>query len=510
MIIARLKAIGLISLLVLLFIKRSMAGAANTACVTSLVEDKPPCITVTKYVPDSGGSNVLKTTLVFVGKTTTNTSNEIVKEIDLPPGVVQSSSSFMAPAGIGMILLPGTNLDGMGPGILTSLQQSHLPNATISDTSPRIRPNVFIQGPAEGILTQPLIEIKGMSDQPLSGVSYDVVNGPQTLLHQRGYVTDEFYDEHLLRFTTNWFECLDVGLAPGTNEIFIHCNYLSGRRLTVKRSYILRLDLKTNAPTFQISWPTAARQISGEKVTIRGSVDDISAKVTGEITDNSQSKTIEGLVERNGRFWLEDVPLLAKTNHLKVTLTDVVGNASTTNLTLIKSEDRLVVNPVPLKQLWQMQVTVAGKVYPPNRAVWVNDRQATVQTNGQWMARGVPLAKDGVAVFDVLATPQSEQLPAMTITNFESNSEIKPAESVSIKTVYTPAGMILNATQPTYGSFKIQLTGTGGQNFILQDSTNLVDWAPVLTNLNSASQFDYYDTNFMAYGCRFFRILPIQ
>jgi hypothetical protein len=275
--------------------------------------------------------------------------------------------------------------------------------------------------------------------------------------------------------------------------------------------YVLRLDWKTNPPEFRIDWPDVDRQVCGDEITLRGSASDSCTTITGEITVGGQNKEIEGLVERNGRFWLERVPLLEKTNHIKITAKDLAGNASVTNFTIVKSEDIIKINPIPTEQLWQMQVTVTGKNSPPNRAVWVNGLKAIVQTNGEWLARGVPLAKaDGVAVFDVLAMPVSEQPPESTDQPETANPEIKPVESVSIKTAYAPAEIILNASQPAYGTFKIHLTGTDQQSFVLEDSINLVDWTPILTNLNSAATFDYYDTNVVMYGCRFFRVVPVR
>lgn len=508
-----LKAICLTSILGVVLKGVCIAGNTNTACQTSLAEDKPPCIEMTRYVPEAGGSNVLKTTLVFVGNIRTNANNEIIREVNLPPKLANQlppTAPFMAPSGATMILNPGTDIEGLGPAILNSIQRSHLPNATNRAWPPQQTPKIYTKGLAQGIVPQPFIAIKGMSDEPMLGVSYDIQNDKQTLTNLHGFVTDEFYDDQQRRFTTNWFECLDIHLAPGTNVILVHCHYLHGHRLTIKKTYVLRLDLKTNAPIFQVVWPVPGRPVSGEEVTLRGNTDDDNVTVTGEITDGNQNKMIEGLVERNGRFWLEHIPLLAKTNHIKITMTDVVGNSSITNLTIIKDEDKIVINPVPPEQLWQMQVTVTGNINPPNRTVWVNGLKANVQTNGEWMASGVPMTKDGVAVFDVLAMQLSEQPLELAAQNVETNSEIKPAESVSIRTAYSPTEIILNASQPTYGTFKIHLTGTGGQSFVLQDSTNLVNWAPILTNINSAAIFDYYDTNVVMYGCRFFRVVPVR
>lgn len=376
---------------------------------------------------------------------------------------------------------------------------------------PQSQPIVCIQNPAQSVVTEPIIQLKGMSDQPLLEVGYDVLNRAQMLTNQGGFISDDFYDEQLHRFTTNWFKCYDIFLAPGTNEIRIHCHYPSGHEVSLTNLFVLRLDLKTNAPIFRVNFPLGDRQISGNEVTVRGWVDDVSARVTAEVSGSGQGKTIAGKVERNGRFWLERIPLAAKTNHLKVTVTDIVGNHTATNLTLIRSDDKIVIDPVPEKQLHQIQVTVTGKISPPNRFVWVNGLPATVAADGQWTAKGVPLSKtDGVAIFDVTAAGESES-PGDSISPVaQGSSEVRPLESVSVKGTYAPTRILLNATQPTYGTFRVHLTGTAGQNFVLQASTNLVDWVPILTNLDATDTFDYYDTNAALYGCRFFRTVPIH
>jgi len=517
MLTVRLNAICLTSICSFVVMGMCMAADALNACQSSLAEDKPPCIEETKYVPEGDGSNVLRTTLVFIGTTSTNENGVVVNQIKLPPSSANSLPKmppFMAPAGASMLLQTKTDITGLGPGMLTSIRRLHYPYAATSIPTLPIRqhPALYTIGcPPQGIVTYPYIQIKGKSDEPMLGVTFDVLNDSKSVTKQRGFITDEFYDEHLLRFTTNYFQCFDIGMALGTNTILVHCFFANGVVGTIKKVYVLRLDWITNAPEFKIDWPDLDRQVCCGEITLRGSAGESCTTITGEIIIGDHSKMIEGLVECNGRFWLEHVPLLEKTNHIKITAKDLAGNASITNLTIVKSEDIIQINPVPTDQLWQMQVTVTGKISPSNRAVWVNGLKANVQTNGEWQARGVPLAKDdSVGVFDVLAIPLSEQPPDSTAKAVTTNSDIKPAESVSIRTAYSPAGIILNASQPTYGTFKIHLTGTDHQSFVLEDSINLADWTPILTNLNSTATFDYYDTNVVMYGCRFFRVVPIR
>jgi hypothetical protein len=45
---------------------------------------------------------------------------------------------------------------------------------------------------------------------------------------------------------------------------------------------------------------------------------------------------------------------------------------------------------------------------------------------------------------------------------------------------------------------------------VLMASTNLVNWTPILTNLDSSASFDFTDPNTANYSCRFFRVVPLQ
>jgi hypothetical protein len=207
---------------------------------------------------------------------------------------------------------------------------------------------------------------------------------------------------------------------------------------------------------------------------------------------------------------VEHLPLLGRTNLLSLTATDAAGNSTVTNLVVIRSETALSIDPVPASQLWQLQVKVTGKVSPPDQEVWVNDRKAHVEPNGVWTATGIPLTRESVAIFEALAIPRRTAISATMATVTDSDAMITPIESLSMQTSLPARSLILNTTQPTYGAFSLQLTGAGGSSFVLCVSTNLVEWTPILTNLNSAATFGYADTNVTAYGCRFFRLTPIR
>ena len=119
-----------------------------------------------------------------------------------------------------------------------------------------------------------------------------------------------------------------------------------------------------------------------------------------------------GLVERNGNFWLENLPINAGTNAFAIKVTDAVGNTSVTNVSVVQSTLVLTVNPVtPDSQLWQPTVNLTGTISDATYAVWVNGVKGHNNGNGTWSANDVPVNDGGTANFTVTAYAPDEQQP---------------------------------------------------------------------------------------------------
>jgi trimeric autotransporter adhesin len=67
----------------------------------------------------------------------------------------------------------------------------------------------------------------------------------------------------------------------------------------------------------------------------------------------------------------------------------------------------------------------------------------------------------------------------------------------------TPHPMLTRETRLTNGQFQFRLAGTSGESYILQGSTNLSAWIPLLTN--SATLYDYTDPSSTSFRTRFYR-----
>ena len=46
-----------------------------------------------------------------------------------------------------------------------------------------------------------------------------MTNAAGSLTNAEGYVTQQWFDTNLFELTTNWFECVDIGLTNGNNTI---------------------------------------------------------------------------------------------------------------------------------------------------------------------------------------------------------------------------------------------------------------------------------------------------
>jgi hypothetical protein len=140
------------------------------------------------------------------------------------------------------------------------------------------------------------------------------------------------------------------------------------------------------------------------------------------------TNTLDGLIERDNRFWVENVPLNG-TNWITVQATDAAGNVTVTNFTLYPSQMTLTIDYTPTgDDLWLPSGFVSGTVSDPTATVTINGVTATVdpEMNGagsyDWSADNAPLYGQGTATFDAQAVPaEAGMMDARTATDIEKN-----------------------------------------------------------------------------------------
>lgn len=296
-------------------------------------------------------------------------------------------------------------------------------------------PTLIITNPTNGTVDVPMIQLQGFSPEALSSISYDLTNALGLVTNQQVLVLNQTYDTNTWEFTTNTFQAFDIRLTNGVNTFTLHATDLAGNVSTLVTNFTLNYSSKTNAPNVQITWPQNGMKIANSTVTIRGQVADATVTVSTSMTDtNGVTNLIAGVVERSGRFWLDNIPLQSGTNLVALTVRDVAGNVTTTNLVLVWDAMTLTMNGVSdASELWEPTISVSGAVSDPTATVYVNGVQGTNNGDGTWSADNVPVTDGGVAIFDLNACPAGSGDPANS-TNVDKPWRLYLAHDVQNQT----------------------------------------------------------------------------
>jgi hypothetical protein len=297
-------------------------------------------------------------------------------------------------------------LKGFSP---TSHQTWQWKRLKLDYTAPR-----FSQlSPTPGVVSQPIIQLVGTYPKPLSRIWYDLWNATGLQTNQQVLILNQFHSTNTWEFTTNTIQAFDVKLATGTNLVMLHATDLAGNQSVTNLAFVLDYSNKTNPPALQIASPQNGAEICAGSFTLQGWTDDPTATVRAQVIGtNGIPSVFLGMVERTGKFWVDNVRLTSGTNVVALTLTDAVGHSTNASFSVIQSAVRVAMNPVtPASQLWEPTVNVTGTISHPSYAVWVNGIKANNPGSGIWSAANVPVSSGGTAVFHMTAYSPSEQQP---------------------------------------------------------------------------------------------------
>ena len=81
------------------------------------------------------------------------------------------------------------------------------------------------------------------------------------------------------------------------------------------------------------------------------------------------------------------------------------------------------------------------------------------------------------------------------------------ANSVATSALFLVEPLHFTSQSFTNSAFQLGFFGVAGSNYVLQATTNFVDWVPLSTNTAPASQFNLLDVNATNYPYRFYRVL---
>ena len=343
-----------------------------------------------------------------------------------------------------------------------------------SFTLDRVAPVVKLTNPIIGsnAVTKPYLQLQGLADEALSRLSYDISNAFGLTTNQNAFVTDQGFDTNKFDFTTNYFQAYDVPLATNANVITLRVTDRAGNTTTTNFTVTLDYTTATNPPTVSLIWPLAGMAVSGTNLTLRGTMSDETGTIVAQIADgDGNTNLVTGLVERNGMFWIENVPLNGE-SQITLQATDAAGNVTTTNLTIMPSDLVLTIDSTPTGDaLWHGAGSVYGTVSDSTATVTVNGLTVTNDfwTDGEtwyWSVDNVPIYGQGTATFDAVAVTAGQTLAntRMRAMNQTQNSSTPPPP---------PTGANANVEMQPYVAM-ISYNGTEVQKYFATDANGNV------------------------------------
>jgi len=202
----------------------------------------------------------------------------------------------------------------------------------------------------------------------------------------------------------------------------------------------------TTGPTLLLQWPENGVVVGGSSVTVRGYVDDPTATIKATMTLNGEVQEFQGIVERDGLFWIENLPLNVGNNAIILNLMNAAGLTTIQNLSVTRSSVELTMNPLDDEGLKQVFTNFSGTFSDLNYSVWVNGRKATVNSDNTWNASSVYLNDGGTATFHVTAIPNSDNngdgtppAPGTPLNNVQSPNPTSPNSVRQLFDIEKPA-----------------------------------------------------------------------
>ena len=204
---------------------------------------------------------------------------------------------------------------------------------------------------------------------------------------------------------------------------------------------------------------------------------------------------------------------------LTVTMANPVGAAADEALTMTASSSSV---PLDGDETYSITVTNYGPSGSTN--VIVTD---TLPPGSTFVSASPTLGsidRSGLNVIWIVGTLTTNTGAQLTLTlqanslgnllNYASVSSDTPDPNPADGTVSTTVSVVAS-TPPqlsassggTPGSFQFTVTGQSGQEYIIQASTNLVNWVDVYTNPDYTAPFNFVDPNATNYTSRFYRVV---
>ena len=262
-------------------------------------------------------------------------------------------------------------------------------------TVTNLPPAVVLTNPLHRTTSTSLLQIQGFADVALKTISFTFEKPDGTTERGSGFVTrQEMQIRNPIAAVTNYFQCFDLELEPGTNHFSVNCTDIYGNSTVTNFSMVLDTASDRTPPQVTLFTPQPGSLVFQSGFTIYGRIDDPSGTMAGKVVSEGRTVEIESPVGRTGLFLFSEIPINGATNHVSLTATDLAGNVTTTNFVLIRSQVSVELDSIPDDKFVSSGMTVSGKVSVQDHALWVNGVRATINPDGTWSAKRVRVERE--------------------------------------------------------------------------------------------------------------------
>jgi hypothetical protein len=233
----------------------------------------------------------------------------------------------------------------------------------------------------------------------------------------------------------------------------------------------------------------------------------ITSQPTNQITTKGQTISFTqahtGLEPMSYQWHFNGTNALVSATKAKLTLTNVQPTDAGDYSVAISNAYGIVTS-----QPASLTVYVTPSITPPmhdiavlagQSAAWSPSASGTEPLAFQWQFNGTDIA-DATGASLILTNAEPEE--AGTYSLIVSNIAGSITNSATLSVYSTPAATLILAPALSPDHFQFAITGVPGFNYVVEASTNLLDWEPLLTN---TSPFTLTDNQITNYPARYYR-----
>ena len=351
-------------------------------------------------------------------------------------------------------------------------------------------------------------ENAGLQTVSLSGITSGAANENQTLTVTAVSSNTGLIPNPTVNYTsansTGSLTFMPVVNKTGTATVTVTVKDGGTSNNIVTRSFTVTVNVANQPPTLNAISSLAMNQNAGlQTVNLSG--------ITSGAANESQTLTVTAVSSNTGLIPKPTVNYTSANSTGSLTFTPVANGSGAATITVTVNDGGKSNNIVTRT----FTVTVAstttsgGQISfskPLTNCVAMVGQTKTLSVTAtgtgtlkyQWKFNGANLPS---AVSSVLTVSKVTTNQAGTYSVAVSNSA-GSTNSTATLTVYATAAATLASTAHAAGQYALIVTGVPGYKYVVQASTNMVNWVPVQTN---TAPFTFVDTNASHFRQRFYR-----